>query len=128
MCIVDSVPVPVVGFHHAHGAYRWHGETEYGRVAAKKQTVYGFKLHLLITNSGLILDFALATANHADGTLTEQLLIDKARLTVLWGTRTTATGRCKTGSRPVTRWCSSPPGARTSAGDQPLPPDHRDGQ
>ena len=83
LCVVDSVPVPVVGFAHARGAHRWYGEADYGRVPAKKQTIYGYKLHLLIAHGGLILDFALAPANHADGTLTEQLLIDKARLTVL---------------------------------------------
>jgi len=83
LCAIDSVPVPVVGFHHARHDHRWYGEAAYGRVASKKQTVYGFKLHLLISASGLILDFALVAANEADGTLAEQLLIDKAGLTVL---------------------------------------------
>lgn len=80
---IDSVPVPVVGFHHARHDHRWYGEAAYGRVASKKQTSYGFKLHLRISASGLILDFALVAANEADGTLAEQLLIDKAGLTVL---------------------------------------------
>jgi len=83
LCVIDSVPVPVVGFHHARGSHRWYGEADYGRVASKQQTIYGYKLHLLITHSGLILDFALVPANQADGTLTEQLLIDKAHLTAL---------------------------------------------
>lgn len=83
LCAIDSVPVPAVGFHHARHDHRWYGEAEYGRVAAKKQTVYGFKLHLLISASGLVLDFALVPANEADSTLAEQLLIDKAGLTVL---------------------------------------------
>lgn len=83
LCAIDSVPVPVVGFHHARHDHRWYGEAEYGRVASKKQTIYGFKLHLLVSASGLILDFALVAANEADGTLAEQLLIDKAGLTVL---------------------------------------------
>ena len=84
--VIDSVPVPVVGFHHARHDHRWYGEAAYGRVASKKQTGYGFKLHLLISQCGLILDFALAAANHADGALAEQLLIDKAGLTVLGDT------------------------------------------
>jgi len=83
LCVIDSVPVPVVGFHHARGDHRWYGEADYGPVPSKKQTVYGYRLHLLITHSGLILDFALVPANHTDGTLTEQLLIDKAHLTVV---------------------------------------------
>jgi hypothetical protein len=73
----------VVGFPHARHAHRWYGEAAYGRVASKQQTVYGCKRHLLISASGLILDCALVAANEADGTPAEQLLIDKAGLTVL---------------------------------------------
>lgn len=83
LCVIDSLPVPVVGYHHAAGAHRWWGEADFGRVPSKKQRVYGFKLHLLISHSGLILDFALAPANHSDGKLAAQLLEDKAGLTVL---------------------------------------------
>jgi len=83
LCVIDSLPIPVVGFHHARGEHRWYGEASYGYVAAKKRTVFGYKLHLLTTHSGLILDFALAPAHHADGALTEQLLLDKHGLTVL---------------------------------------------
>ena len=83
LCVVDSLPVPVVGFHHARGSHRWYGEASYGYVASKKLTIFGYKLHLLITHRGLILDFVLAPAHHADGALTEQLLIDKRWLTVL---------------------------------------------
>ncbi len=83
LCAIDSVPVPAVGFHHARHDHRWYGEAAYGRVASKKQTIYGFKLHLLISACGLVLDFALVAANAADGALAEQLLIDKAGLTVL---------------------------------------------
>ncbi len=82
-CAIDSVPVPAGGFPHARHAHRWYGEADYGRVASKKLTIYGFKLHLLISASGLVLDCALVAANEADGTLAEQLLIDKAGLTVL---------------------------------------------
>lgn len=83
LCAIDSVPVPVLGFHHARHDHRWYGEAAYGRVASKQQTVCGFKLHLLISASGLILDFALVAANAAASTLAEQLLIDKHGLTVL---------------------------------------------
>src|SRR5439155_15454457 len=83
LCVIDSLPVPVVGFAHARGDHRWYGEASYGYVASKRQTIFGYKLHLLITHSGLILDFALAPAHHADGALAEQLLLDKHRLTVL---------------------------------------------
>jgi hypothetical protein len=81
--VIDSLPVPVVGFHHARGAHRWYGEATYGHVAAKQQVIFGYKLHLLATHSGLILDFVLAPAHHGDGALTEQVLMGAARLTVL---------------------------------------------
>ncbi len=83
LCAIDSLPVPVVGFPHARGGHRWYGEATYGYVASKRQAIFGYKLHLLATHSGLILDFALAPAHHADGALAEQLLMDKHRLTVL---------------------------------------------
>ena len=83
LCVIDSLPVPVVGFHHARGSHRWLGEASYGYVASKDLTIYGFKLHLLITHSGLILDFVLAPAHVADGRLTEQVLATKAWLLVL---------------------------------------------
>ena len=83
LCVLDSLPVPVVGFHHARGDHRWYGEASYGYVASKNLTIFGYKLHLLLTHSGLILDFALAPAHHADGALTEQLLLDKHWLTAL---------------------------------------------
>lgn len=83
LAVIDSLPVPVVGFAHARGAHRWYGEARYGYNAAKSQTFYGYKLHLLATASGVVLDFALVPANVADGRLAEQLLIGQRDLTVL---------------------------------------------
>jgi hypothetical protein len=83
LCVLDSLPVPVVGFHHAQGRHRWYGWASYGYNATKKQTFYGYKLHLLTTADGIITDFALAPAHFTDGTFTDQLLRDKAELLVL---------------------------------------------
>lgn len=83
LCLIDSLPIPVVGFAHARGSHRWYGEAAYGYCAAKKLRYYGFKLHLLATHDGLVLDFALVPANRADGDLCEQLLIENERLVVL---------------------------------------------
>jgi hypothetical protein len=83
LCGLDSLPVPVVGFHHARGRHRWYGWAPYGDNATKQQTIYGFKLHLLMTADGMITDFALAPAHLTDGTFTDQLLRDKAGLLVL---------------------------------------------
>jgi hypothetical protein len=65
LCAIDSLPVPVVGFHLAPSASRdWaaHGAS-FGTVPSKKQTIYGYKLHMLVTLGGLVLDFALAPAH-----------------------------------------------------------------
>ena len=83
-CAIDSLPVPVVGFHLAPSASRgWacSGAT-FGRVASKKQTIYGYKLHLLVTVGGVILDFELAPANEADLVVGAELLAEHTDLTV----------------------------------------------
>jgi hypothetical protein len=83
LALIDSLPVPVGGFAHARGAQRWYGQARYGRNAATHQTCYGYKLHLLASASGLVLDFALVPATGSDGSLTEQLLIGQRDLVVL---------------------------------------------
>ena len=60
--IIDSLPVPVVEFHHAPRAnddWKIH-EASFAKVSAKQQTIYGYKLHLLITLEGIIVDALLA--------------------------------------------------------------------
>lgn len=67
-CVIDSLPIPVVNFHLAPastGDWKAHGAT-YGHVSSKKTTIFGFKLHLLVTMGGVILDFVLAPANIPD--------------------------------------------------------------
>ena len=67
-CVLDSLPIPVVQFHLApqsRGDWPAHG-ANYGKVTSKKMTIYGFKLHMLITKGGLILDFELAPASVGD--------------------------------------------------------------
>lgn len=84
-CAVDSVPVPVVQFHLVPGASReWaaHGAT-FGKVVTKKQTIFGYKLHVLVTLNGVIVDFHLAPAHVADRTVGADLLAEHTDLTVL---------------------------------------------
>jgi hypothetical protein len=83
LCVLDSLPLPVVGFHHARGSHRWYGWARSGSNATKKMVFYGFKLHLLTTADGSITDFALAPAHLSDGTFTDQLLRDKTDLLAL---------------------------------------------
>ncbi len=84
-CAIDSIPVPVVQFHLVAGASReWaaHGAT-FGKVVTKKQTIFGYKLHLLVTLNGVILDFHLAPAHVPDLLVGAGVLMDHADLTVL---------------------------------------------
>jgi hypothetical protein len=84
-CAVDSVPVPVVPFHLVpHAARDWatHGAT-FGNVVTKKQTMFGYKLHLLVTVNGVIVDVHVAPAHVADRTVGAALLAEHPDVTVL---------------------------------------------
>jgi transposase len=84
-CVIDSLPVPVVHFHLVPGStgdWDEHGAA-YGKVSSKKQTIYGYKLHLLVTMGGVILDFHLAPANASDLRVGVELLSEHADLSVL---------------------------------------------
>jgi hypothetical protein len=83
-CAIDSLPVPVVQFHLVPGSkgdWQACGAT-FGKVPSKKLTIFGYKLHLLITLGGVILDFELAPANEADLTVGAELLEQHPGLTV----------------------------------------------
>ncbi len=84
-CAIDSVPVPVVQFHLVPGASReWKvAGASFGKVVTKKQTIFGYKLHLLVTLNGVILDFELAPAHVANRTVGEEVLEAHHDLTVL---------------------------------------------
>jgi DDE family transposase len=65
-CVLDALPIPVIRFHLVAGANRaaWQAaEARYGKVPSKKATIFGYKLYLLVTLNGVILDFMLAPAN-----------------------------------------------------------------
>jgi hypothetical protein len=84
-CVIDSLPVPVVQFYlvpTSTGDWRAHGAT-FGKVPAKKQTIFGYKLHLLVTLGGVILDFELAPANVVDLHAGFELLAEHTDLSVL---------------------------------------------
>ena len=83
--VIDSLPVPVVSFHLVPASTAdWdvHGAA-FGKVPTKKQTIYGYKVHLLLTLGGVILDFELASANASDLTIGAELLAEHRDLTVI---------------------------------------------
>jgi hypothetical protein len=86
-CAIDSLPVPVMRFHlvpssRATSRWRAHGAS-FGKVASKKQTIFGYKLHLLVTLTGLIRDVTLAPANELDLTVGVERLTEQANLVSL---------------------------------------------
>jgi hypothetical protein len=75
-CAIDSLPVPVVAFHNvpaSTGDWRAYGAS-FGTGPSKQQTIFGYKLQLLVTLGGVILDFALAPAHAPDGQVGHALL------------------------------------------------------
>jgi hypothetical protein len=86
-CAIDSLPVPALKFHRvpsspAVGHWTEHGAA-FGKVTPKKQTLFGYKLHLLVTVNGVILDFLLAPANVNDLEAGAELLAQHGELLVL---------------------------------------------
>lgn len=84
-CVIDSLPIPVVQFHLVPSSTgEWPAyAADFGRVESKSQTIFGYKLHMLITMGGLILDFALAPASASDGGVGFELLATHTDLTVI---------------------------------------------
>jgi hypothetical protein len=67
-CLIDSVPIPALQFHLVPSSSAdWKAfDATYGKAITKNQTFFGYRLHLLITMSGVILDFELTPANATD--------------------------------------------------------------
>jgi DDE family transposase len=86
-CAIDSLPVPALKFHlvpssPAVGHWKEH-RAAFGKVTTKKQTIFGYKLQLLVTLNGVILDFLLAPANVNDLEAGAELLAKHRDLLVL---------------------------------------------
>lgn len=84
-CVIDSLPIPVVNFHLSKSASsEWKAhQAKYGKVCSKKETIFGYKLHVLTTLNGLILDFVLASANESDLQVGLDMLWEQANITVI---------------------------------------------
>ena len=84
-CVIDSVPIPVGQFHLApsvRGGWPTYGP-DFDKIPAKKETIFGYKLHLLVTLGGLILDFELTPASVPDLTIGSELLAQHSHRVVI---------------------------------------------
>lgn len=84
-CAIDSLPVPVIQFTSVPASTNdWAAAgATFGRVATKRQAMFGYKLHLLVTLDGVIVDFELAPANASDLVVGCELLVEHTDLTVV---------------------------------------------
>jgi hypothetical protein len=82
---IDRLPIAVVGLHLAPestAAWDVQGAT-LGHVASNKQTISGYKLHLLVTLGGEMVDFELAPAKATDLEVGAELWEEHTDLTTL---------------------------------------------
>lgn len=84
-CVIDSLPLPTLQFYlvpNSSADWKAYGAT-FGRVPSRNETIFGYKLHLLIALNGTILDFVLAPANQSDLAVGFELLREHHDLQVL---------------------------------------------
>jgi len=81
--VVDSAPIETVAFVRSQSGKASMPEAAYGYMPSKKRHFFGFRLHLLITNGGAVIDFVLSPADVGERTVAEHLLSSKAGATVL---------------------------------------------
>ena len=78
--IMDSMPIPVCVYVRASRNLRFATEFGvnnadlYGHCASKKEDIYGFKLHLMATTTGVPVHYVLAPAAHHDVVVAPELI------------------------------------------------------
>ncbi len=64
--VIDSAPVPCVGYKRSKQTSDFVGTAEYGVCSSKALKYFGLKLHSVVSLTGVILGFVLTGANHYD--------------------------------------------------------------
>lgn len=83
--VVDSLPIPVLTYHLApQRARSWDANgASFGYCASKEVHFFGYRLHLVVTLGGLIVDFELTDATGDERTVADGLLRDRGGGTYL---------------------------------------------
>lgn len=72
--VIDSVPVPCVGYKRGKQASDFAGQADYGVCSSKAMKYFGFKLHTVVTLTGVVMGFVLTAANRYDNQPVVELL------------------------------------------------------
>src|SRR2546429_3231317 len=72
--VIDSAPVPCVGYKRAKQASDFAGTADYGVCSSKALKYFGLKLHSMVSLTGVVMGFLLTGANHYDNQAVVNLL------------------------------------------------------
>src|SRR5437868_2317034 len=72
--VIDSAPVPCVGYKRAKQSSDFVGTADYGVCSSKAMKYFGYKLHSVVSLSGLIMGFLLTPASRYDNQPVVELL------------------------------------------------------
>ncbi len=72
--VVDTEPVPVVGYKRSKKNSDFFGSAEYGYCASKKMSYWGYKCVMLVTANGIPVAFELVPANTDERDAAEEVL------------------------------------------------------
>lgn len=61
--VIDTKPIPVIGYRRSKNKSDFHGSANYGYCAARKMKYFGYKLVILSTLKGLPIAYDLVSAN-----------------------------------------------------------------
>lgn len=72
--VIDSAPVPCVSYKRAKQVSDFAGEADYGVCSSKAMKYFGFKLHTIVSLTGVVMSFLLTPANRYDNQPVVELL------------------------------------------------------
>ena len=74
--IIDSFPVPVCHPVRNYRAKIFRGSTDIGYNATKKQYYYGFKVQMIVSSDGYLLNYIVTKASVHDSKVAEELILN----------------------------------------------------
>lgn len=84
MYLIDTKPIPVVGYKRSKKRSHFRGSAEYGHCASRQLNYFGYKLVMITTLDGLPIVYDLVSAN-TDERLAAETVIDRIQQAVLIG-------------------------------------------